>query len=144
LSSRYDALTHWLPVYGRFDSQLELWMAKSLAQIQKQIAKLQQEADTLKAKEVPSVVARIKDAIAHYGLTIEHLFDGKAAKAAPATKTTAKPAKVARKAGAKRPPVPVKFRDDAGNTWTGRGNRPRWLVAALATGKKIDDFAVKR
>jgi DNA-binding protein H-NS len=122
-------------------------MAKSLAQIKKQIARLQQEADALKAKEVPSVVQRIKEAIEHYGLTVEHLFDSKAPKAAPAKAAKAakaKTAKPARKAGAKRPPVPVKFRDDAGNTWTGRGNRPRWLVAALSSGKRIDDFAVKR
>jgi DNA-binding protein H-NS len=119
-------------------------MAKSLAQINKQIARLQQEADALKAKEVPSVVQRIKEAINHYGLTVEHLFDSKAPKATPAKAAKVKAAKPARKAGAKRPPVPVKFRDDVGNTWTGRGNRPRWLVAALSSGKKIDDFAVKR
>ena len=119
-------------------------MAKSLAQINKQIARLQQEADALKAKEVPSVVQRLKEAIEHYGLTVEHLFGSKAPKAAPAKAVKAKATKPARKTGAKRPPVPIKFRDEAGNTWTGRGNRPRWLVAALSSGKKIDDFAVKR
>jgi DNA-binding protein H-NS len=27
-------------------------------------------------------------------------------------------------------------------TWSGRGKRPRWLVKALAAGKKIDDFII--
>jgi len=27
-------------------------------------------------------------------------------------------------------------------TWAGRGNRPRWLVAALKGGKKLEAFAV--
>jgi DNA-binding protein H-NS len=28
-------------------------------------------------------------------------------------------------------------------TWAGRGNRPRWLIAALKSGKKLEAFAVK-
>ena len=27
-------------------------------------------------------------------------------------------------------------------TWSGRGKTPRWLVAALKTGQKIEDFAI--
>jgi DNA-binding protein H-NS len=28
-------------------------------------------------------------------------------------------------------------------TWAGRGNRPRWLVAALKRGKKLEAFAIR-
>ena len=28
-------------------------------------------------------------------------------------------------------------------TWAGRGNRPRWLVAALKGGKKLEAFAIR-
>lgn len=44
---------------------------------------------------------------------------------------------------ARRPPSPVvvKYRDHAGNTWAGRGRRPKWLVVALAGGKALQDFA---
>ena len=28
-------------------------------------------------------------------------------------------------------------------TWAGRGNRPRWLVAALRGGRKLEAFAIK-
>ncbi len=39
--------------------------------------------------------------------------------------------------------VAPKYRDPAtGNTWTGRGKTPNWLVAKLAAGQSKDDFAV--
>lgn len=37
---------------------------------------------------------------------------------------------------------PTKYADQYGNTWTGRGRRPPWLKAALATGKKLAEFEV--
>jgi DNA-binding protein H-NS len=40
--------------------------------------------------------------------------------------------------------APVKYRDRAGNTWAGRGAKPRWLVAAMKRGKKVEDFLIKR
>ena len=40
--------------------------------------------------------------------------------------------------------VPPKYRDRAGNTWAGRGAKPRWLVAAIKEGKKLEDFAIER
>jgi len=40
--------------------------------------------------------------------------------------------------------APVKYRDKAGNTWAGRGTKPRWLVAAIKGGKKLDDFLIEK
>jgi DNA-binding protein H-NS len=41
--------------------------------------------------------------------------------------------------------VPAKYRDPAsGETWAGRGARPRWLVARLKTGKKLQDFLIDK
>ena len=40
--------------------------------------------------------------------------------------------------------VPPKYRDRAGNTWAGRGAKPRWLVAAIKEGKKLEDFALEK
>jgi DNA-binding protein H-NS len=34
----------------------------------------------------------------------------------------------------------AKYRDDAGNTWTGFGPRPRWLKDAIAGGKSLEDM----
>src|SRR5258707_991714 len=39
---------------------------------------------------------------------------------------------------------PPKYRDSAGNTWAGRGAKPRWLVAAIKEGKKLEDFAIEK
>src|SRR5258707_14806064 len=40
--------------------------------------------------------------------------------------------------------VPPKYRSRSGETWAGRGARPRWLVAAIKSGKKIDDFLIDK
>ena len=43
------------------------------------------------------------------------------------------------------PKVLPKYRNpnDPHETWAGRGKRPRWLVAELRSGKKLDDFRIK-
>ena len=40
--------------------------------------------------------------------------------------------------------VPPKYRSRSGETWAGRGARPRWLVAAIKGGKKPDDFLIDK
>ena len=40
--------------------------------------------------------------------------------------------------------VPPKYRSRSGETWAGRGAKPRWLVAAIKGGKKIDDFLIDK
>jgi DNA-binding protein H-NS len=40
--------------------------------------------------------------------------------------------------------VPPKYRGPSGETWAGRGARPRWLVAAIKGGKKLDDFLIAK
>ena len=44
------------------------------------------------------------------------------------------------------PTVLPKFRNplQPSETWSGRGKRPRWLVAQLRSGKQIDDFRIKQ
>src|SRR5450631_2380045 len=95
-----------------------------MAQIQRQIAKLQREADAIKAKEVVGVIERIRDAVGHYGLTVEHLFGVKAAKAAPPGKAKATGKQVAvrktatTQSAAKGKRAAIKFRDNSGNAWS--------------------------
>jgi DNA-binding protein H-NS len=50
------------------------------------------------------------------------------------------------KRGGKRGPAPIKCRNpkDPSQTWSGRGRKPNWLVAALKKGAKLDSFAVQR
>jgi DNA-binding protein H-NS len=40
--------------------------------------------------------------------------------------------------------VPPKYRSAKGETWAGRGQRPRWMVEAMKKGKKMDDFLIER
>jgi DNA-binding protein H-NS len=40
--------------------------------------------------------------------------------------------------------VPPKYRGPSGETWAGRGAKPRWLVAAIKGGKKLDDFLIDK
>jgi DNA-binding protein H-NS len=40
--------------------------------------------------------------------------------------------------------VPPKYRSPSGETWAGRGAKPRWLVAAIKRGKKLDDFLIEK
>ena len=116
-------------------------MAKTIAQLNAQIAKLQKEADGLKEKEVAGVVARMKVAIEHDGLTAADLgFSGRVAKTfKPAGKVVAKKA---RNKAAKKTSGVIRFRDQAGHTWTGHGKRPNWYVAAIEAGKTPESLAV--
>ena len=48
--------------------------------------------------------------------------------------------------GARKPlgKVAPKYKNSStGETWTGRGLQPNWLKTAIASGKKLDDFAIK-
>lgn len=119
-------------------------MPKSLAQIQKQIAKLEEQADQIKKREMGGVIARIKEAIAHYNLTAADLglAGGRAARKGAAAKTGSKAG--AKRAGRKAGASKIKFRDDAGNTWTGRGRRPQWFLDAIASGKTPEQLLADR
>jgi DNA-binding protein H-NS len=40
--------------------------------------------------------------------------------------------------------VPPKYRSHSGDTWAGRGAKPKWLVAAIKGGKKLDEFLIDK
>jgi DNA-binding protein H-NS len=76
---------------------------------------------------------------------------GRPPKAAAASSKTARKAgrKASKKRGRKaagvdkRSVVAPKYRDSAtGTTWTGRGKQPKWLAAAIQSGKKLEDFKI--
>lgn len=110
-------------------------MARTLAQVRKQIEKLEKEADRLKTSEAAGVVQRIKTAIDSYGLTAEDLFGNSTRLAAKRQKAAAKKIK--------KSPAPAKYRDkQTGKTWTGHGKRPGWFVEAIEGGAKAQEMAV--
>jgi DNA-binding protein H-NS len=118
-------------------------MPKTLAQLKEQLEELKRQTE-----EVEGVIARIKEAIRHYGLTVEDLFGagdrGSTAKRATKTgKGSKRAAKGARKKPARKTAGVIRFRDEAGNSWTGNGKRPKWYLDALASGKTPEDLAVR-
>lgn len=119
----------------------------TLQSINAQIAALQAKADALRKREVGEVIAKIKDAIAHYGLTAADLGlasnGAKSARLKGIGKRTGKPATRKIKGGSGKSARPAKFRDDEGHTWSGIGKRPDWFKAALAAGKTPQDLLVK-
>src|SRR5271157_2902853 len=61
--------------------------------------------------------------------------------------TRFQPGKSASKAGhggAAWGPVAPKYRnpENPAETWAGRGLKPRWLTAAMKSGRKLEDFAI--
>lgn len=115
----------------------------ALSALNAQIAALQAQAEALRKKEVGDIIAKAKDAIAHYGLTAADLGLGQATrKSAGATGPKPK-RKASKKTAAKKGPRFVKFKDDLGHTWGGMGKRPDWFKAALAAGKKPEDLLAK-
>lgn len=65
----------------------------------------------------------------------------KSAKPVKAAKA-AKPAKAAKATKAAKNVGVIKYRDDAGNAWTGRGKRPQWYLNAIASGKTPQQLLV--
>ena len=115
-------------------------MPASLSRINSQIEKLQREADALKAKEATGVINRIREAIDHYGLTASDLglTVSRGRGRPPGRPASTKPAK---RAKSKTKGV-IKYRDEAGNGWTGRGRVPSWYKSALESGKTQADLLV--
>jgi DNA-binding protein H-NS len=93
-------------------------------------ALLEQKTEGAGRSFVEEVTTRAKS----LGMSITDLF-GRA-------KPGPKPAR-AKRASAKRTKVGAKYKGpNPGETWTGRGRPPGWLVALEATGKKRADYAV--
>jgi len=104
---------------------------KSLSAIRAQIRALEKRAQTIEAqadKRITELVALIK----RHSLS---LGDWRRAVSLTKGRKKSGPRKGRR--------VPVKYADDKGNKWTGRGRPPLWLVAAEKAGKKRESFLVK-
>jgi DNA-binding protein H-NS len=49
-----------------------------------------------------------------------------------------------RRSSLKGTKVAAKYRSPEGETWAGRGAKPRWLTAAIKDGKKAEDFLIEK
>ena len=83
------------------------------AELKAQIAKLQEQADEARRKEVTNVIAEIKQKITEFGLSAHDLGFAEAAR---------------RGRPPKKAPLPPKYQDPkSGKTWSGRGKPPTWI-----------------
>ena len=119
-------------------------MAKTLQNLQKQIAVLQKQADALRLREKADVVNRIRQAVAHYDITSDEVFGSGAAKASRKRAAGAEANGKTRKVAAKKPSGVAKYTDGADRTWSGVGKRPNWFKDALAAGKQAEDLLIAR
>lgn len=117
-------------------------MPKSYVETLKDIEELNRKAEDLRKKEAPGVIERMKQAIQVYGITAADL--GLTAGSESAARKPAKALKAPLKTSSKpsKSSAEPKYRDESGQTWGGMGKRPDWLRAALASGRKLEEFLI--
>ena len=97
----------------------------SYTELQREIARLMQQAEEARKAEIRAVVADIKVKMTEYGITAADL--GSAGRSSRAKGMT----------------VAAKYRHPStSETWTGRGKMPRWLQAQVSAGKRKEDFLI--
>lgn len=103
-------------------------MSSKVKELLAQRAAIDKQIEEASRAERADAVTKVRALMAEHGLTLADL-----SARAPARKAKGK-------ATGK---VAAKYRNAAtGESWSGRGLRPNWLKAALASGKKLEDFAV--
>lgn len=95
---------------------------KELKELQTQVARAIASYESRKRKEA---VAALEESARQHGFNLSDLVEslGTVRKRKPANAKYANPA-------------------NPSETWTGRGRKPRWIEAALASGKSIDDLLI--
>ncbi|TMH04694.1 MAG: H-NS histone family protein [Betaproteobacteria bacterium] len=100
----------------------------TLQELLAQKAALEKQIDEARREDRAAAIAQVKALMAQHGLSAADLVS----KAAPA-----------RSAGKSTGKVAAKFRNqETGETWSGRGLKPKWLTAALAAGRSLSDFEI--
>ena len=96
----------------------------SLKELIAQKEALEKQIELTRELDRSATIEKVRALMLEYGLTVSDLSARKARKSS----------------GAK---VAAKYRDKAtGDTWSGRGLQPKWLKAAMASGRKLQDFTI--
>ncbi len=102
-------------------------MATTIRDLLAQKDVLEKQIRDAQAAAKATAVADVRKLMADHGLTVADL-------------TSSVKGKAEMKARSK---VAAKYRDPVtGSTWTGRGLKPKWMVAAIGAGKSLDDFRI--
>ena len=104
-----------------------------LETIQEQIEALQKQAQEIKAKEFTSALTKTQTLINNYGIQVSDLRFPRVTE--NRSNSEAKDKKVTQKA-------PIKYRGPNGETWTGRGLKPRWITTLMDSGTALESLLV--
>jgi DNA-binding protein H-NS len=100
----------------------------SLNDLLAQKAELEKQIENLQTTARSDAIAQIKALMADHGLSVADLAGKAVAKKSSQAKGTT---------------VAAKYRNqETGETWSGRGLKPKWLKAQIEAGKMVEDFAV--
>ena len=102
-------------------------MSDELHQLRIQHAALGEQIASAQTEAKAGAIAKVKAIMAEHGLTVADVA-GNLASVKRGGKPTGK--------------VAPKYRNTAGQTWSGRGLKPNWLTAALANGMSIAEFKI--
>lgn len=96
-----------------------------------QQAEIEKALSAIRAQERAETLSKIEALMVEHGLTVADLgAESKARSKAAGSEV--------------RKPVAAKFRNNAtGETWSGRGLKPKWLSAAIEGGAKVEDFLIE-
>lgn len=96
----------------------------SLKELKALHAQIGREIEGFAERKKLEAIKALEEVARSHGYTVEQLFG--------------------MKPGRKRVPARPKYANPANRseTWTGRGRRPRWVEAALKSGKSLDDLAI--
>ena len=97
-----------------------------------ELKRLQIEAAALieskKEQEIEDAYTEINAIAERVGLTIDQILEVGATKRKKSVRKAVEPR--------------YRNKTNAAETWTGRGKQPRWLVAELENGAKLEDFLI--
>lgn len=117
----------------------KLSIEAQLEQMEFQADELRRKTEALRQEHESLVIDRIKTVVAHLRIAPEQIYGPLNAETWKAYGDQAAQDRQIRR----RAPATQKYHDGEGNTWSGRGKRPHWFVAALSAGKTPEDLLVK-
>lgn len=97
----------------------------SLSELRALKTRVERAIDGYQERQRKEALAAAEEAARNYGFNLSDLTGARKSRRASGT-------------------VAPKYQnpDDASQTWTGRGRKPRWVDAALKSGKSLDDLAI--
>ena len=100
----------------------------SLSELLAQRAELEKQIENLQTTARSDAIAQIRALMADHGLSAADVIEKAAAK---------------KGSQAKGKTIAAKYRNpETGESWSGRGLKPKWLKAQIEAGKTAEDFAV--